>query len=153
MADNLPVVMGSLEDDINQILERAQNRDFPTNDDKLYTGAVFNRKSDRMARVVSALSGYGATKEEIASVLRLPEKTIDKFYSEEMKEGLELANLKIKKNIIKACLDGDKKMLQFYAKTQLGWKETTKVEKTVVTLTKEQRDAMVKAAKAVVIDV
>lgn len=148
-----PQVLKGFEDgEMDDVLIRAMHRFHPDVVKPASLNTPYRHtKTDVACRVVAALAGYGATKREIANVLGLSEGIITKYYSGEFEGGRDIANTQVKKKIFDLCMEGDTKMLQLFAKTQLGWKETRVTEANVnVTLTKEQRDAM---AKAAVIDV
>lgn len=105
------------------------------------------RRNAREAALVRTLAGHGDSAQEIATTLGHSEEIITKFYSRELAEGEDIAKSKVRKKIFDLCMEGDKDMLKLYAKTQLGWTETKKVKQEidVNVLTKEQRDAMVRA--------
>lgn len=148
-----PPVLKSFDDnDLEDILIRATHKFHPDYiTPKSLQDPATHKKTTMNCRVVSALAGYGATKREIAAVLGCTEKIVDMMYNYEFEGGRDIANTRIKKKIYDLCLEGDTKMLTLYAKTQLGWKETHVNENNInITLTKEQRDAM---AKAAIIDV
>lgn len=145
-------VYGTLDTPVETAFARAMAR-YGKKDVKDFS-LVFHKRNEQEARLVRRLASHGDTLNEIAVVLGLPDSIVKKFYKTELSEGQALAKAQVKKQIFDLCMDGNTDMLKLYAKTQLGWSETKKVEQKldVTLLTKEQRDAMVRANDGYVID-
>lgn len=106
-------------------------------------------KTDKDANIVYSYSAYGATNEDIAAILGMDNKTLTKYFPEELKSGRATAKGKIAQRLYnigvgkEAVLDPETKevivpavapnltALIFLAKTRLGWKETQIVEQNV----------------------
>lgn len=106
-------------------------------------------RNDRDANIVYSYSAYGATLEDIASILGMDDKTVTKYYKEELVSGKCTANGKIAQRLYNMAIGKDPVVdpetntviaegsppnliaLIFLAKTRLGWRETKVLEQTV----------------------
>lgn len=105
--------------------------------------------TDKDRKIVYSYAAYGATTEDIGAALGINWKTVDKYYSDELKSGRAIAKNTIAQRLYQiaigreAILDPETKQilappvkpnlsaLIFLAKTRLGWKETQIVESSV----------------------
>jgi len=86
---------------------------------------------EKEARQVEAMAAVGITQEDIALVLGMNFKTLTRLYSEAWKRGKVKANAKVGERLYKKAVeDGDTASLIFWAKTQMGWRETQRVDHT-----------------------
>lgn len=82
------------------------------------------------AKTVRALSQYGVPQEDIAATIGCCVETMLKLYGQEHKEGRAVANAKIGKRLFEKAMEGDVSSLIFWAKTQMRWRETSKIDLT-----------------------
>lgn len=82
------------------------------------------------AKTVRTLSQYGVPQEDIAATIGCCVETMLKLYGQEHKEGRAVANAKIGKRLFEKAMEGDVSSLIFWAKTQMRWRETSKIDLT-----------------------
>ena len=105
--------------------------------------------TDSDGKIVYSYAAYGATNEDIAAALGLDNKTVTKYYPEELLSGRATAKNKIAQRLYQMAVGRDpiydpetKELIDegvrpnlgaliFLAKTRLGWKETHVVEQNV----------------------
>ncbi len=75
-----------------------------------------------------ALAQYGVPFENIAAVIDLSVDTMKKLYGPYLEKGKALANAAVGERLFKKCQEGDTTAMIFWAKTQMGWRETQKIE-------------------------
>ena len=93
---------------------------------------------------VERLAGLGLPLRMIAAFIGIADKTLSKHYEVEILRGKAHAGAKVAQSLFDKCMAGDTTALIFYAKTQLGWKETQVQEtKTVSDLSDEELDAKI----------
>lgn len=80
------------------------------------------------AKVVASLAAYGITHEDIAQHLGMNVKTLVKYYAKELKEGKIAASAKVGERIFKLAMEGNVTCLLFWAKTRMGWRETSHID-------------------------
>ena len=76
------------------------------------------------------MAGFGVRNDDIATYLGITEKTLVKYYKEELATGAIRANATIAKTLFQKAKDGDTTACIFWLKTRAGWRETQKVELT-----------------------
>lgn len=74
-------------------------------------------------QAVAALVSIGHPYKVISEVLRIPERTLTRHFSHELKHGRTLIHAQIGGSIVAAALSGDRTMQIFYAKAQMGWRD------------------------------
>ena len=79
--------------------------------------------TEHQRQAVSALISIGYTTDVIAEVLHIPSRTLERHFAYELKHGRVLIQARIGGGIVASALAGDKTMMIFYAKTQMGWRE------------------------------
>lgn len=79
---------------------------------------------------VENLSGMGIPQEQICSIIGICDDTLRKHYEKEILDGKAKANTKIASTLFNKAINGDTPALIFWAKTQMRWKETDKLELT-----------------------
>ena len=79
---------------------------------------------------VESLSGMGLPQEQIGALIGCSDDTLRKYFEEEILKGRAKANAKIAQTLFNKATGGDTTALIFWAKTQLRWKETDKIELT-----------------------
>ena len=83
---------------------------------------------ENTAKLVRLLASLGITQASIAEQVKISLAVIKKVYRKELTEGKNYVHDLIHKTIVQLALKGDRTLLIFYAKTQMGWKETQKLE-------------------------
>lgn len=79
---------------------------------------------------VLALAGFGVKHEDIALYLGIDEKTLRKYFKDELKSGSVRANAVIAKTLYNLAKGGDARSCMFWLKTRAGWRETDRHELT-----------------------
>jgi len=79
---------------------------------------------------VRMYAGLGITQEQIATLIGRCVDTLAKHCRDDLNEGAAEAKAKVGGAIVKAALGGNMTAAIFYAKTQMGWKETIRNEHT-----------------------
>jgi len=87
--------------------------------------------TDSNRKTVESMSGYGIPEDDIALVIGIDPKTLRKHYRRELDLGHIKANSAVAQNLFKrATGDGSQSVTAaiFWAKTRMGWRETTRLE-------------------------
>lgn len=85
--------------------------------------------TEQTREIASTLAGLGLTKQLIASTLHINPLTLDKYYLADMEIGRAKTHAKVANAIVVNAVDNmNVAAQQLYAKTQMGWSETNKVE-------------------------
>jgi len=81
-------------------------------------------------KLVTTMTVAGVTQEQIAFCIRdgIDDKTLRKHFSKEIRVAKAKAHSNMGKGIYERGLNGDNTSAIFYAKTQMGWKETNVTE-------------------------
>jgi hypothetical protein len=76
------------------------------------------------------MSGYGVPIEQIAALVRdgISVDTLRAHFTPELVNGKAKANAKIGQTLFQRASGGDTTAMIWWSKTQMGWKETQKVE-------------------------
>lgn len=72
---------------------------------------------------VQGLVSIGTEQWVIAEALKIPLRTLARHFTEELKNGRAVMHARIGGGIVAAALSGDKTMMIFYAKAQMGWRD------------------------------
>lgn len=80
--------------------------------------------------LIGELAGYGLTWDQIASVLKLNKRTLQRHCQEDYDNGKNVAIGMAAGQLYKKVMSGHPASIFFYLKTQAGWKETNKTELT-----------------------
>jgi hypothetical protein len=88
--------------------------------------------TDREREKVEAMSGFGVPYRQIAVLVRdgIDEVTLIKYFANELLAGKAKANSKIGQTLYQKAMDGDTTAMIFWAKTQMRWSETARIEHT-----------------------
>ena len=81
-------------------------------------------------KTVESTSGLGLPHEQIALLVGIDDKTLRKYYREELDLGKAKANGQIAKTLYSKAVGGDTTSLIWWTKTQMKWAETQKHELT-----------------------
>ena len=83
---------------------------------------------------VESMTAYGIPQDEIARSLGITANTLRKHYGEEIDTAATKANARVAQTLFKMATDINHKSCaasaMFWAKTRMGWRETTHVEMT-----------------------
>lgn len=83
--------------------------------------------TDEMREKIREFISFGITIGELSDHFKLDEKTIRKYYSEEIDNSLLNANAKVARVLFKKCVvDEDTASVFFWLKTRAKWRETDK---------------------------
>jgi hypothetical protein len=88
--------------------------------------------TDAERKQVEAMSGYGLPYEHIAALVRdgIDKGTLMQHFGLDLQSGKAKANARIGKTLFDKAIGGDTTAMIFWAKTQMRWAETQKVEHT-----------------------
>lgn len=86
------------------------------------------KHNEEHAKQVQALSQYGVPQEDIAATIGVCVETLVKLYRAEMDMGRAIANARIGKSLFEKAVAGDTTAAIFWAKTQMGWRESQRME-------------------------
>ncbi len=102
------------------------------------------KPSDIQRQEVEILTGCGFTHDQVAVVMRVDIKTLEKHCKAELARGVDSANSKVAARLFSMAVKGDPPAATFFwAKTRMGWRETDRLEHTgkdgaPITITVEQ---------------
>ena len=87
-------------------------------------------------KLVESMSGFGVPLEQIAALTcgGIDRDTLSKHFKNELIQGKAKANSKIGQTLFQKATNGDTSAAIFWAKTQMGWRETKEI------ITEEKRD-------------
>lgn len=81
-------------------------------------------KTDESSKLVAELASFGITHFEIATHLRIDERTLKRRYEYELKDGTTQANMKVARVLFKkAVVDEDTACCIFWLKTRGKWRD------------------------------
>jgi hypothetical protein len=82
------------------------------------------KPTDEQRHHVKSLSAYGIEPEDIARYLHLSDKTLLKYYGDELFRGRLETNAKVGQALVKMATDGETPAATiFFVKARLGWRE------------------------------
>ncbi len=87
--------------------------------------------TDEERKQVEAMSGYGVPFAMISSLIRggIDEDTLNKHFRRELDQGKAKACAKVGQSLYQKAVDGnDTAAAIWWTKTQMGWKDTSRVE-------------------------
>lgn len=80
-------------------------------------------------RLVEVLVAGGTPKRTIAKAMGIAQGTLNKYYSDELELGAEMANARVVKRLYRLIQQGSTPATIFWLKARAGWKEGTDVTK------------------------
>lgn len=89
-----------------------------------------HKPTDEFRRMVESTSGLGLPHEQIAILVGIDDKTLRKYYRNELDIGKAKANGQIAKTLFSKAVSGDTTSLIWWTKAQMRWSETVKQELT-----------------------
>lgn len=87
--------------------------------------------TEEQRRIVNVMAAGGFQQLYIAYALGISDNTLRKYFAEELNSGGAKANASVVANLFKQATKDDPRSAPFaifWAKTRLGWKDTSKVE-------------------------
>lgn len=84
--------------------------------------------TDKERRTIIKLLGSGFTQAGIADVLEISETCLKKYYSETLRNGRQKAHAHATGKLWQLIENGNPGAVIFYHKTQMGWRETDRLE-------------------------
>ena len=84
--------------------------------------------TDEHKKLVESTSGLGLPHEQIAILVGIDDKTLRKYYRNELDLGKAKANGQIAKTLFSKAIAGDTTSLIWWTKAQMRWSETMKQE-------------------------
>lgn len=79
-------------------------------------------------KLVESTSGLGLPHEQIAVLVGIDDKTLRKWYRDELDLGKAKANAKVAQKLFQKATGGDTTSLIWWTKSQMRWSETVKQE-------------------------
>lgn len=89
-----------------------------------------HKPTEETRKLVESTSGLGLPHEQIATLIGIDDKTLRKWYREELDLGKAKANAKVAQKLFQKATGGDTTSLIWWTKTQMRWSETVKQELT-----------------------
>lgn len=83
-----------------------------------------HRPNKKRRDLVKSLVKYGVRHEYICDHLGITKPTLYKYYQKDIADARIFAHVQMGKSIYQRAISGDTSAAIFYAKTQMGWKET-----------------------------
>ena len=87
-----------------------------------------HKPTEKTRTEVAALAGFGVKHDDIADYLGISDRTLTRYYRQELKTGSIRANAAIARTLFNAAKDGNVTACIFWLKTRAGWRETQNVE-------------------------
>lgn len=97
---------------------------------RLGAGRKAFQPSDQQREQVTAMSGYGVPQDQIAALIGISYETLHKYFKDELIRGKAKANYKVGKTLWSQATNGNTAAAIWWSKSQMGWKDSTKVELT-----------------------
>lgn len=82
---------------------------------------------------VRIMVSMGLTHKQIAEVMGISDKTLVKYYSDDLATGAQIINTAIVNNLARQALKDDFRAApaaMFWTKTRMGWRDTSQIEHT-----------------------
>ena len=89
-----------------------------------------HKPSPEDKKQVEILSGLGIPQDQICRLIGggISEKTLRKWYAQELADGVPKANSQVSKSLFQKAVAGDTTAQIWWTKTRMGWKDTSRVE-------------------------
>ena len=79
--------------------------------------------TEEQRRQVKLLTAFGNTQQQVASLLKVSDRTLRKHFRAELDNGAAEANNQIAQALFKKAKDGDTTAQIFWLKSRAGWRE------------------------------
>jgi hypothetical protein len=90
-------------------------------------GRLAFRPTPEQRDSVKQLKACGWSTAQIAAALRLPLRTIERHLGQELKDGEFEVKSVVSRNIAVGAMNGDRTLMIFYAKAQMGWRDSYRI--------------------------
>lgn len=84
--------------------------------------------TDEQRRLVEHYCSIGYTQDQIAALMDVSDVTLRRYYEKELKNGALKVNAQVGGKLFQKAMGGDTASLIFWAKTRMGWKETSGID-------------------------
>jgi hypothetical protein len=91
-------------------------------------GGVKFTPTPEQRHAVACMISVGTPHEAIARALDISQPTMYRHFAHEVKNGKAAVHAAIAKRITAMALSGDKTMMIFFAKSQMGWRDSYRVD-------------------------
>ncbi|TQE96068.1 MAG: hypothetical protein FKY71_16850 [Spiribacter salinus] len=91
-------------------------------------GRPAHEPTDQQRRQVEAMAGYGIPHLDMAAVIGIDRKTLEKHYRRELDTGSTKATAKIAESLYRQAVEGNTSAAIFWMKARAGWSEKTRHE-------------------------
>jgi len=82
--------------------------------------------TEQARHMVKKMTAFGIPMKNIADVIGVGMKSLQKYFQKELESGHTEANFMIANKLFHSAMHGDTTAAIFWCKTRLGWKETSK---------------------------
>ena len=89
-----------------------------------------HQPTEQTLRQAESMAGYGVPFHQIASLIGIDEKTLRKHYRKQLDEGKAKANSQVGLSLFQQAKAGNTAAAIWWTKSQMGWKDTSRVEVT-----------------------
>lgn len=89
---------------------------------------MVHKPDEKTKKMVESMSAYGITQTQIARVVGCDEKTLRKYYAEELENAEAKANTQVANVLYKKAMEGDLTAVIFWLKTRARWRDFSRVE-------------------------
>ncbi len=98
--------------------------------EKKKSGRPSFKPTIQQRKQVEDMAGMGLPFEQIAALIGIKDDTLRKHFEDELVTGKGKTNFQVGQSLYKKAIGGDTAAAIFWAKTQMRWKETEKIELT-----------------------
>lgn len=67
------------------------------------------------------LVGYGNTHQQISNILKIPVRTLERHFQQELASGKDIVDKTIQNRMYQRCIEGSDTMLIWWSKCRLRW--------------------------------
>ena len=87
-------------------------------------GPVPHKANEETRKSVEMMSAVGIPQADISGALKIDEKTLRKYYRDELDNASTKANAKVGGALFNKAIGGDTSSMIWWSKTRMRWKET-----------------------------
>lgn len=93
-----------------------------------------HQPTEKTRKEVETLSGFGVPQDDIAVLLEISDKTLRKYYPNEIAKGIAKANARVGQTLFQQATSGNNTAATiFWLKARAGWREKHDVDVTIHT--------------------
>lgn len=93
-------------------------------------GRPAHEPTDQQRSQVEAMAGYGIPHHDMARIIGITHKTLEKHYRDELDTGSAKATAKVAETLYRQAVNGNTGAAIFWLKARAGWREKQQVEHT-----------------------